>query len=369
MGIIYSRHRCEKVLSETETAVLYSIAKIRRRAVIQHLPCARGGEFKVRPKYYPIQILDSPPSTEKEGSGKGSESENFHWCDYPFSHLESARLKDEDLKEAFRNAKYLKLLLPPPIMNQIPPAPLCVHGEMLSSNRIQHTETTYMGTGEIEMILALLLNDGRYDDAVSVVPLSYVEAIRLAAKAHAEYEDAVVALDCLRKERLKLRSTVVESKFGKTTNHDPNFAGISDESHEKWNEYVEVCGFEYIFDEETDRLCTTKRSELKFEALEQNASQRMTIIIQKVLMPSPSLLDKKLLVVPQCAGKHWSAVFIFNTSCIELAQSGQCNVPGRMSATMPFPILLNSTRRNTTCTNIPRNTMVFEFGFKLRQAS
>jgi hypothetical protein len=83
------------------------------------------------------------------------------------------------------------------MMNQILPGSLCVCGETLSSIRIQHTAKTYMGTGEIEMMLALLLNDGRYDDAVFVVPLSYRECIFVAAKAHAEYEDAVVALDCL----------------------------------------------------------------------------------------------------------------------------------------------------------------------------
>jgi hypothetical protein len=89
---------------------------------------------------------------------------------------------------------------------------------------------------------------------------------------------------------------------------------------------VVVRDFEYVFDKETDRLCTTKRSELKFEAIEQNSSQRMTIIIQRVLTPNPSLLDKKLLVIPQCTGKHWSAVFIFNASVIKNAQSQQCSV-------------------------------------------
>ena len=38
------------------------------------------------------------------------------------------------------------------------------------------------------------------------------------------------------------------------------------------------------------------------------------------------MLDKKLLIIPQCQGKHWSAVFIFNASFIEVAQSEECNV-------------------------------------------
>ena len=222
----------------------------------------RGGEFKVRPRYYQIEQLDSCPSADEEESGEDSDK-NFHWCEYPpyrQRQVNYGRLSDDDLKGAFQNATLLKHLLPPPMMNQILPGSLCVRGEMLSSTRIQHTSTTYMATGEIEM-LALLLNDGRYDDAVSVVPLSYLKAISLAANAHAGYEDALVAFDCLREERLKLRSTVVESKFGKTTTH-ANFANVSDESHEKWNELAKIRDFEVAFDEETDHLCTTKTAEL-----------------------------------------------------------------------------------------------------------
>ena len=37
-------------------------------------------------------------------------------------------------------------------------------------------------------------------------------------------------------------------------------------------------------------------------------------------MPCPSMLEKKLLIMPRCNAKHWSAVFVFNPSFIELAQ-------------------------------------------------
>jgi hypothetical protein len=203
------------------------------------------------------------------------------------------------------------------MMNQIPPGSLRVHGEMLSLNRSEHTATTYMGNGEIEMMLALLLNNGRYDDAVSIVPLTYLKVISLAARAHADYEDALVALDWLRNERLKLRSILLDSKFGKTTTHS-DFATVSDESHEKWNEFVELRDFEFAFDAETENLCATKTAELNLEALTENSSKQMTMVIQKDLMQNQSMLDKKLLVIPQCTGKHWSAVFIFNASLSRL---------------------------------------------------
>ena len=33
----------------------------------------RGGEFKIRPRYYPIELLDSCPSADEEESGEDSE--------------------------------------------------------------------------------------------------------------------------------------------------------------------------------------------------------------------------------------------------------------------------------------------------------
>jgi hypothetical protein len=43
--------------------------------------------------------------------------------------------------------------------------------------------TAWMSTGELEMMTALLMRDGRYNDAVEIVPFSLVNAIGAAFEA------------------------------------------------------------------------------------------------------------------------------------------------------------------------------------------
>ena len=38
---------------------------------------------------------------------------------------------------------------------------------------------------------------------------------------------------------------------------------------------------------------------------------------KKTLRPNPCMLTKKLIVLPFCAKKHWTATFVFNANCIE----------------------------------------------------
>ena len=42
----------------------------------------------------------------------------------------------------------------------------------------------WMSTGELEMMTALLMRDGRYDESVAIVPFSIVNAIGTAFKAY-----------------------------------------------------------------------------------------------------------------------------------------------------------------------------------------
>ena len=41
-----------------------------------------------------------------------------------------------------------------------------------------------MSDGELELMLALILGDGRYEESISIVPLTYVPQIRDAAEAY-----------------------------------------------------------------------------------------------------------------------------------------------------------------------------------------
>ena len=108
-------------------------------------------------------------------------------------------------------------------------------------------------------------------------------------------------------------------KFGKTTD-DTYFADVYDEKHPKWNEYFEIRMYGAQYDEETKVLIAAKKQELNYDEIAADNANKLSFIITRVLMPCPSMLEKKLLIMPRCNAKHWSAVFVFNPSFIELAQ-------------------------------------------------
>ena len=76
---------------------------------------------------------------------------------------------------------------------------------MTSTRRFEHTYKTYMSDGELELMLALIMGDGRYRDSISIVPLTFVPLIEDAADSYRKYEDACCAVATLVEERQKHR--------------------------------------------------------------------------------------------------------------------------------------------------------------------
>ena len=88
--------------------------------------------------------------------------------------------------KAFSGLDMLHNLLPAPLSPLLPPGSIHLHGEMHMNNRKVHGSMNgkkWMSTGELEMMTALLMRDGRYDDGVAVMPFSLVNAIGTAFEA------------------------------------------------------------------------------------------------------------------------------------------------------------------------------------------
>ena len=96
---------------------------------------------------------------------------------------------------------------------------------MTYDRRVLHTSETYMSTGEMEMTVALLFCDDRYDDEVSVVPFSYLGAISKAAAVHSKFEKACLEIQQLEDVRKESKDAAIRSKVGKLGN-DNYFAGV-----------------------------------------------------------------------------------------------------------------------------------------------
>ena len=298
----------------------------------------RGVEFKPRPMYNPpIEIPDTPPAAaSNKRDRKAAKDQHFVWCEYPpkvRTHLTKlARLKDNDVVSLFQGLQCVSNILPGPISKQMPPWAFCVRGEMSSERRLTHTPQSYMATGEMEMMTALLVNDGRYDDSVFFVPYTYVEHIWEAAAAYAEYENACVELD-----------KVLHPRQG-----DRRDSAIKQGCKGELQSVIDA--FTKCYDRETKRLVQDAKTELHYDAKSENSNSKLTFIIQKLLMPNPSMLEKKLLVMPKCAKKHWSAVFIFNASFVDLAGTRKKESDEFMQPCF-FPLLFNLPRRHSISSN------------------
>ena len=75
---------------------------------------------------------------------------------------------------------------------------------MLSTRRVEHSDvngTAYLNLGELDMMLFVIMADGRYNDQVTIIPCSYTKNVSLASEAHSDYVNATLKLQALKTQR------------------------------------------------------------------------------------------------------------------------------------------------------------------------
>ena len=238
------------------------------------------------------------------------------WCRYPPTAQQQrdviTRLLYNDFVAATSGLSHIRGLLPHPLQEPLcPPDAFCVGGEMLTIRRIQHSEkngTDYFTLGELDMMLAVIMADGRYNDHVTIIPCTYTMNVSLACRAYSDYVNARLQLQLLKTERANLRAS-------KGNLND--FIYSINEDHPKWEEYCNMKERLKEHDALTQKLCSDLEISLKLQEKEKLHYKTMNFVVEKVLRPNPCLLSKKLIVFPFCANEHWTATFIFNASCID----------------------------------------------------
>ena len=177
-------------------------------------------------------------------------------------------------------------------------------------------EKKWMSTGELEMMTALLMRDGRYDDGVAVVPFSLVNAIGTAFEAYKKAtlvqrfkesysNDRKNELDAIFLEKFKDDIYTVLSPVNNIYN------AIRDEAQ----------SFVQRFREETARTLSTL-IEGKFHAKEEEIltswTSKSDFISKTILSVNPCLIQKKVIVFPKNLNDaHWMVTFVFNPSSID----------------------------------------------------
>ena len=156
------------------------------------------GAFSLRPKYAKPEreVVEVDDDDSPQPTASSEEDEVTNWCTYPPSArgqlTKDQRLTEDDVQTLFDNTKLVASSFRMPLKGPLLlPGSISCRGEMTHKRRVLHTSKTYMSTGEMDMMLALLLCDGRYENDVSIIPCTYVTAISEAYLAHEQFTKVV----------------------------------------------------------------------------------------------------------------------------------------------------------------------------------
>ncbi len=93
----------------------------------------------------------------------------------------SALLTNVHMEDAFAGLNLLNNLLPPPLGLLVSPEKMLCSGEMVSHARLDYSKSggkTWMATCELQMMTALLMKDGRYEESVAILSLTDMQLIQ-----------------------------------------------------------------------------------------------------------------------------------------------------------------------------------------------
>ena len=222
-------------------------------------------------------------NTDKDNETSSlSDLEKKTWCRFPMylptiprsktilscTEMDNMILEDLDL---------LKKLCPPCQSKKLPllpPKKMYVHGDMMLDTRIEHTKSMgkhWLQTFSLDMMLAMLLRDGRYETCTTVIPCQLIPNIRAAFEAH---------------QRLKrMQEILLENKH----------------------------------------LTEAQQNELVDSALSLSPPQirlkqqdTMDYVIKHVILRNPAMLEKGIIVIPgNLSEHHWIATIVYNAGHIQ----------------------------------------------------
>ena len=255
---------------------------------------------------------------------RGFSWESFSWCRFPSSTRHqlpfgdgSRLLKNSDLELAYDGLHLLDMLLPPPMDVLLHPSKMRIKGAMLSGSRQEHSQfrgAAWMKGSEVEMMLSLILRDGRYDSSVTIIPLIHMQKITMAVDAAQKCVSATNFRVSLMKTKRKEFEEAAKKEFMDIEKDHPK------DAKQRRSDMVKESVFD--FRAELDKLTVDKFGALEDE-LDLSAQRAMNVIADQVLVCYPGLLEKRIIVFPINFGNsHWGATFVFNASQIEYFAEG-----------------------------------------------
>ncbi len=229
-----------------------------------------------------LKHVSSAKAISNKTTGDESESKIMaprttpYWCQYPPPQLKGGEQLVYDQKDADGLLASLLLcqLLPLPFEQLLPAGALTLKGEKTLKRREEHTKsggTKWISTGELDLMLSILLCDGSYEDAAFILPTKFGHALQLGFDA---LKTLKAMLQLKADDASALDETDMENLIQKTL----------------------------LVDSDT---------------IKKNQQMNQNYVLEHIIDRNPGLLSKKVLVFPHNEGEeHWSVTFVFNASSI-----------------------------------------------------
>jgi hypothetical protein len=246
----------------------------------------------------PGQMLKKPLSIslfdDDETASGGSK---LPWCRFPTSLCSNPILRptELDMEKVVSGLLMLENLLPGPLSPFLPLGSIHLHGEILMENRKNHgrmKRTAWMKAGKLEMMTALLMRNGRYNDAVAIVPFSLVHAIKTAFAAYKKATLVQKFIDSHLEDRKRQFDALFLEKYNAST-----YAVLSPVNNQYNAVQQEAHLYTIQFQKETKTTLPRTLIENKFKAKEEEIMTLWTRhnnnVSKKILSVNPCLIQKK----------------------------------------------------------------------------
>ena len=149
-------------------------------------------------------VIEIDADASLESSAAGDESmmldKDVHiplremWCEYPPKRFGpgGSRLSYSIslIEKLLKGLPLVQELLPPIYAHPVHATSLPIKGSMSILRRIIHSHsegTTWMQSSKMDLMVATLMRDGRYEDSASILPFSYCDGVSIAFGSYISY--------------------------------------------------------------------------------------------------------------------------------------------------------------------------------------
>ena len=186
----------------------------------------------------------------------------------------------------------------------------------MSDRRLEHGNSfgkKWMQTSELEMMIAVLLRDGRYGNQVCVIPFHIMQVIKECLKL---FKLCWRVANCRKKAEAAARRRgpeLANSMFEELEKKSPKAA------KEKRQEFIEC----HVLDSVAAAMRAEHPQVIEADLTKIYDKQQQRVVDEFLGLRPGCVLDTQIIVFPlNFANQHWGATFVFHAGAIRSCDEG-----------------------------------------------